>query len=149
MLALSQRDPRWAQAKLGNSFLTVGRFGCTTACLSMVSDYFGSFVSPLDLAKNQKLYNLRGEVIWKELNFKTMKFVQRMRGRNDPAILASLKDPNGAVILQVNYGQHWIVPLRKTLFLKDFLCNDPWTGRTCAALADYKNITGSAHFVRK
>lgn len=157
MIILSQRDPRWAQKHLGASSLTVGRYGCTTSCISMLSDYFGCYKSPLELAQEINLYTKPGNplgeglVIWEYLNkiFKGMAFDHRQRGRFDQDIMLSLKDPNKACILQVDNGQHWVVALGKTLFRNDYRIADPWFGDKRTALGTYRNITGSAHFVRK
>ena len=43
MIKLSQRDPQWGDLKLGESNLTINRWGCTTTALSMLSDYFQSY----------------------------------------------------------------------------------------------------------
>lgn len=149
MIYLSQRDARWATWLLGKSKLTVGRFGCTTTCISMISDLFQGFVAPKDLAKDENLYTTNGLIIWGNLNLPTMKFVKRLRYRNDQEIRNSLNGANTAVILEVNYGQHWVVAVRKTWWKNDYVIVDPWTGRVGDAISDYKNITGSAHFARK
>lgn len=149
MIYLSQRDPRWSTWLLGKSKLTVGRFGCTTTAISMLSDYFGGFVAPKDLAKDENLYTTGGLIIWGNLNLPTMKFVKRLRYRNDTEIQKSLNNLNEGVILEVDYGSHWIVAVRKNLWRTDYICVDPWTGKVCNAIGDYKNITGSAHFTRK
>lgn len=148
MIYLSQRDPRWSTWLLGKSKLTVGRFGCTTTCISMLSDFFGSFIAPKDLAKDESLYTYGGLIIWENLNIPNMQFVKRLRYRSDSEIQKSLNGLNTAVILEVDYGSHWIVAVRKTWWKLDYLCIDPWTGKMCTAIGDYKNITGSAHFKR-
>lgn len=155
MQYLSQRDLRWASTKLGNSTLTVGRYGCTTVCISMLSDYFGSPMTPNQIANSKTWYTNDGLILWNMLSFKKMKVerlangnVKRLFGRDDAEIKKSLDDPNKGVILQVNDGAHWILPIRKTWFTNDYHCVDPWTGKTCTAIGDYKNITGSAHFMR-
>lgn len=148
MRYLSQRDPRWAATKLGGSALTVGRFGCTTTCLSMLSDYFGHWLDPASIAEHRDWYTKGGLVIWGKLAMPGMQHVGRLRYRSDTSIMRSLKNPNLAVMLEVNYGAHWVVAVRKTFFGTDYLCIDPWTGKVCTAVGDYKNITGSAHFQR-
>jgi hypothetical protein len=145
---LSQRNPNWAEKRIGASTLTLGRWGCTTTCVSMLSDYFGHFETPAQIASVKSYFTLNGLIIWKNLNIPGMKFFWRYYGRNDTAIRLSLSGPNSAVMLQVNNGQHWIVVLRKTWFKNDYLCVDPWNAKTCTAIADYKNITGSSHFIR-
>jgi len=68
--------------------------------------------------------------------------------RDDKKIQEYLKDPNKAVILQVDNGSHWIVALRPTILGKDYVCADPWTGKKCLAIKDYHNITGATYFHR-
>lgn len=146
MKLITQRDPLWSTIKLGRSSLTIGRYGCTTCCISMVSDHFGKYVSPDKIARNEGNYTSGGLIIWGNLNLQGMKFVKRLRLYSFDEVMKSLNDPNQAVLLEVNHGQHWIVAMRKMWLKKDFICADPWTGKTCAALGDYYNITGSAHF---
>lgn len=148
MQILSQRDSKWSSQKLGASNLTVGRYGCTTTCISMLSDYFGCYASPLVLASNPKNYTKDGLVIWGAFHFFTMKFEKRLFGRNDTAIQESLKNPRKAVMLQVNDGAHWVVAIRKTLFGNSYIVADPWNGDKCNVIKRYKNITGSAHWLK-
>jgi len=146
MVYLSQRDGRWAEKTLGASKLTIGRYGCTTTCISMLSDFFGKFQDPAKIAAHREFYTPDGLVQWPKLAIPGMKFVWRGTGRNDSYIREAINDKNGAIILQVNFGQHWIVAVRKMWLSNDYICIDPWTGKTCAAIGDYKNITGFAHF---
>lgn len=148
MQYLSQRDPRWSQVKLGASPLTVGRYGCTTTAMSMLTSYFGLCQWPDKIAKVASNYTPQGLVIWKNLKFDAMRFSQRLYGRNDKAIQESLKDPNKAVILEVDNGQHWVVALRKTILGNDYVILDPWTGKKTTACGTYHNVTGSAHFIK-
>ena len=149
MIYLSQRDQRWSQVKLGQSSLTVGRYGCTTTCISMLSDYFGCLVYPDAIAKNVYNYTKDGLVIWEALKFAKMRFAQRVQGRpSDSLIQACLKDPDKAIILQVDNGQHWVVALSKNFFGNDYTVLDPWTGKKCNAMSVYKNITNAAIFQR-
>lgn len=114
----------------------------------MLSDYFNCFKSPLQIATDTQNYTIDGLIIWKNLSFPKMKFVYRDYGENDAMINDALKDPNKAVMLQVNNGQHWVVAIRKTLFGKDYVCVDPWDGKKCLAKKKYHNITGSARFCK-
>ncbi len=150
MTLLSQRDPAWAQTLLGSSKCTVGRYGCTTTSISMLSDYFGSFVTPKELASSVLKYTTDGLILWPSVdNIKHMRFNQRIYKRDDAVIQACLKDPNLACILQVNHGQHWVVALRKTLFGNSYIVADPWSGDKCDVISRYHNITGIATFSRK
>lgn len=112
----------------------------------MLSDYFGQYAAPDVICGHKDWYTTAGLVLWKNVKIPRVQFTERVYGYNKAKILASLNDKNGGVLLQVSNGQHWIVAVRKTWLKDDFLCVDPWTGKTCSALGDYSNITGSAHF---
>lgn len=148
MQYLSQNDKRWSHLKLGKSSLTMGGWGCTTTCISMLSDYFKCYVSPDLIAGNPTNYTPGGLIIWNALNFTKMRFKWRSYGRNDDLIKACLKDPNRSIMLEVNHGQHWVVAISKNLIGNDYTVLDPWTGKKCNVLATYHNITGAAEFVR-
>lgn len=143
MIVISQRDPQWAQIKLGNSPLTVGRFGCTTSCISMIADYFKCYKNPIEIQDFIK-YTPDGLVIWESFHLGQMKFEKRLRTRNDAEIQKSLNDPKKAVILEVD-NCHWVVALGKIPFTNIYRIADPWTGTKRTTLA-YRNITGSSHF---
>lgn len=146
MRILSQRDPLWAQLPLGASKLTVGRFGCTTTCISMLSDYFGCFRTPAQIARVIEYYTGGGLIIWKKLGFSLMAFERRLHGRDDVEIHRALKDPKRAVILEVNNGAHWVVALRSTLIGNSYIVADPWDGTKVDVIKRYHNITGAAYF---
>ena len=129
--------------------LTVGRFGCTTTCISMLSDYFGCYKNPIELAHNVGNYTNDGLVLWENFRFDRMKFVRRVYGRNDTLIQEALKDEDKGVILQVNDGAHWVLPIKKNLIGNDYTIVDPWDGKKKNCLNTYRNITGSAFFARK
>lgn len=159
---LSQRDPRWSNIKLGGGNLTVGRYGCTTTCLSMLSDFFGCYQDPGQIATNLKNYVPNdSNISWTGLDFPTFSFRWRegnmlSKNPNDvnieviKAYLANVNEKyadDRAVILEVSDGSHWVVGLWET-YDKDILAIDPWTGRTCEVFKDYKNITGASLFVK-
>lgn len=148
MKFLSQRDPRWAEKKLGASSLTIGRYGCTTTCCSMLSDYFGCYTSPDQIAAHKDWYTPEGLVLWIRFKFEKMKFTWRDYKRDDAKIKEALKDPNQAVILQVDNGSHWVVALSATWFGNSYMIADPWDGTKCDVIKRYKNITGAAFFQR-
>lgn len=148
MIYLSQRDPKWVNEKLGQSSLTVGRYGCTTTCISMLSDYFGCYKSPIVLAHNVANYTKEGLVIWQNLSFPKMKFVKRTFGENMAEIVSAMKDNDRAVMLNVSDGAHWVVGLSKKLLGNDYVMLDPWTGAKGSVKAVYRNVTGAAFFER-
>ena len=103
---------------------------------------------PDKIASHADWFTKDGLVLWSKLNL-PMKFVWRQYGRNDAKILESLKNPNGACLLQVGNGSHWVLPIRKTWFKNDYVIVDPWGGRMGVACGDYGNITGSSHFIKR
>ena len=159
MEGISQLDPRWASQKLGASQLTCAGYGCTTCCISKISEEFGCYKSPLELARRKENYTKDGLVLWKafDANFDgKMRFVWRGYGplgagkisamTDFSPILNALQNPDKRVIIQVNNGAHW---------LKLNVCNggrfmamDPLGGKECDAVKKYKNITGYAIFER-
>ncbi len=149
MILLSQQDPRWAGVTLGNSRFTIGRYGCTTTAISMLSDYFKCFQSPDAIAKTYAKYTLDGLIIWDSISLSRMAFETRIRARDDKSIQQSLKDPNRAVILNVNNGNHWVAAVSKVLLGNDYWVFDPWLGKKVKACATYKNIVGSTSFKTK
>lgn len=149
MQQLSQRDQRWGAVRIGPTHLTVHDKGCTLTCVSMLSDYFGEFMPPDKIARLPGLFDSTGRIIWSVLPkyFHKFKPVVRVQGRSDVRIKTSLVDPKQACILQVRNGAHWVLPVRGTQPAGDYICDDPWTGGKCQAIRDYKNISGSEHFV--
>lgn len=144
MLYLSQRDPQWASVRLGASNLTMGRYGCTTTCISMLSSYFGNYKTPPSIAKNRTWYTPDGLVIWANIKIANMIFVGRVRQFDERLANEYLRDPNKAVMFEVNNGQHWVVAIKKKLIGSDYVAVDPWDGRQCNVLQKYHNITGMA-----
>lgn len=157
MLYLKQRDPRWTAVKMGMSNLALGRWGCTTTVVAMISDDFGCYKSPPELAHNANNYTPDGLILWNNLN-KTfegqMRFVWRgygAKGKYTPVtdfspILKALANPRQRVALEVDNGNHWVKLVRKTLLTRDWTIIDPYYGDECEALARYGNITGYAIF---
>jgi len=146
MTSYSQRDPKWANVKLGQSNLTMGRYGCTTTCIADLSTYFGNSFTPLQAVETIK-YTPDGLILWQSCKFASFGFERREYGRNDTNIQSVLKDPNRAVILNVASGSHWVVCTGKTFF-NIYKIADPWLG-DFADMQRYKNdITGAAYFKR-
>ena len=144
---LCQRNPSWSEQKIGASQLTLGKYGCTTTSLSELSFYFGCPLTPPQIAKNIDWYTPEGLVIWRNLKFTNFTFEKRLNSRIDAAINESLKDPDKAVMVEVE-GRHWLTVIGKTFWGNDWKAIDPWFGGTCNVLQRYKYISGSSHFKR-
>ena len=146
MESFSQRDPRWAAAKLGQSPLTIGRYGCTTTCIANLSTYFGDNLNPLQISQAIK-YTPDGLVLWPSCKFARFAFWFREYGRNETNIKNALADPNLAVILQVANGTHWVVVTGKpNFFNRHFKIADPWFGDRSDMRRYGDSITGAAYF---
>lgn len=145
MKILCQRDPMWASLKLGVSNLTCARFGCTTTSISMLSDYFGCYKSPGELASNKNYYTRDGLILWSATSFACFRHAKRLYGYNATEIDISLKDPNKAVILEIWNKSHWVVAIKRDLF-GNYVIADPWDGKKKTIKA--KDITGSSHFIK-
>lgn len=143
MVILGQRDYRWSGIRLTPSKLTCGRYGCTTTCISMLSDYFKCFRMPSEVIGTNIKYTKDGLIMWEAINFPKFAFEKRVRTFDPSAIQVSLKDPKKAVILEVDHS-HWVVALSKNLF-GGYNIADPWTGKK-STTRSYRAVTGSAHF---
>jgi len=155
---LSQRDARWATTLMGGGNLTVGRYGCTTTCISMLTDYFKCKQSPKEIALNKNNYIKNDSNInWMTLDFPTFSFRWREGSyfSETPLDMEMIKsymvkgtqgNPDRAVLLEVDNHSHWLLGLWP--IGDDILAVDPWTKKTCEVLKEYKNITGAALFVR-
>ncbi len=108
MQSYSQRDPRWANLKLGTSGLTIGRYGCTTTGIADLSTYFGDNLTPYQIA-NLIQYTAGGLILWDTCHFQTFGFWFREQSRVDRNIQNALADPKLAVLLNVAHGSHWVV----------------------------------------
>lgn len=145
MISFSQRDPKWSNEKLGQSTLTVGRFGCTLTSICDLSTYFGDNFNPLEGVKKIQ-FTKDGLILWNSCKFGHFAFERREYGRNDANIDKALKDPNGAVILNVANGSHWVVATGHSGTLYKIF--DPWLGDASTMKRYNNNITGAAYFKR-
>lgn len=145
MISYSQRDPQWAEKKLGTTNLTLGRFGCTITSIADLASYFGDNLTPPQVADICK-FTPGGLLIWTTCKFGHFQFERREFNRHDVNIKAAIADPNRAVILQVANGSHWVVATSPSI-MGIYNIADPWLGDR-STVRRYGNITGSAYFRR-
>lgn len=146
MVKLSQRDSRWASHRMLPSTLTIGRYGCTTTCISMLSDWYGHFRTPNIMASMHIPYTQDGLIIWGGMKLQGFNFQKRLKTTDHKAIQESLKGKDTSVILEVDHC-HWVVALSRVPFTNTYRIADPWDGKVKLSTA-YKKVTGSAHFTR-
>lgn len=147
MTYFSQRDPRWADDKLGASKIDMHHYGCTTTCIAMLTTYFGCPTFPDAIARLKRNYTKDGLIIWGNLSFSCMKWDWREYGYSALKVQQALNHPDRAVILEINNHKHWVVAARRSFFGDSYVCVDPWTGKKITV--DAKDITGSSFFSRK
>lgn len=141
---LSQRDPRWASDKLGNSNLTIGSHGCLVTCLAMAVG-----VTPAEF--NRRLREVGGFtgalVYWKmvEVAYPQLDYYKFIDCRYVPAPLNEIDAMLALGIpveVEVDFNpdtafvdQHWILIIGKAG--DDYIANDPWTGERISFRAKY------------
>lgn len=125
MIILSQRDPRWSFKTIGKSKSTIGAYGCTITCLSMLSDWYGCFKDPAWMAKYITFQV--DKVIWSSIaNVLCFKFVWRFYKYDEGRILPALNGKTTSCLLQVR-GNHWVVGIKKVGSY--YWIADPWDGK--------------------
>ncbi len=106
---LRQTDSRWKDKKLGNSRATIGGYGCTLTCLSMLHSFeTQATVTPDVMASKYLKFNGSGCVVWqsvKDLGY-TVKSYKKV---NLAGLYELLKD--GPVIIGGKNSKttHWVI----------------------------------------
>jgi hypothetical protein len=144
----SQRNPAWANAKIGST--TLGKEGCTVTSSANVAGWYGLVNNPSWWASNLK-FTAEGKILWGSFNLLPIPFKFEWRHYEGagliPAIKEALKNPKKVVIVEIRHS-HWVAG---TSFLLNVLTAiDPWTLPT-ARKTFYGSgyITGCAVFVKK
>ena len=127
---LWQRDPRWKDIKLGNSYLTLGSDGCLVTVLSMVAgvtpDVFNARLKEVGGFDGPRVY-------WQMVDdaFPDLEYVTAYDCYYIPAPLDLIDDLlsrgiSVPVHVLLNGLQHWVLITGKTV--DDYVINDPWYG---------------------
>lgn len=150
---LSQRDPRWANKKLGFSNYTIGSHGCTITSLTMLLNYLGYAETPdtvnntlktlgnYDRLKNPKGAFQNALLVWANIQrvYPKLKFVWRGLNYDNVKVAWYVYVKSLPVMVEVNAAKigaprHWV------LFKGGRIANDPWTGKEIAT--NYYPLTG-------
>jgi hypothetical protein len=128
---------------LGDSGLTMARYGCiTTAITSGYDSLFNSFTSPAQCV--QKLeYTDGGLLIWESLKNINLKLIKRIQGRNDVEMQKALSANGQFCVIQVN-NNHWLLLIGRKLPLLGYKVFDPLYGDFCYTKRYRNNISGCA-----
>ena len=143
MTKYGQRDPRWKDKKIGKSSSSIGSYGCTITCLSMLAD-----ITPDEF--NTRLTAVNGYqvdlVIWSKIKEAIPKLEFEWRGYqyDNDKVKQAIAD-YGACLVEVDFDgsiatprdRHWV------LYIGNGRMYDPWTGGECAT-SKYPIATGYA-----
>lgn len=141
MIYPSQLDERWRGTFLGKSRCTCGRYGCTSTCVCCLTSFYGKYISPdvlirEDIYTHKKAYPKleEGLILWAKLNEALekhgipMKWIWRKYHVESFAELKDIvKHPTKSAILNIAYGKHWVTLLNYDLF-RTVVVHDPWLG---------------------
>ena len=152
----SQRNPHWAQEQLGHGSATIGSWGCLMTCMAMALTAFGQRMTPPELNESLKeLGNdgFRGSSV----QFIGPSYIGQLSYKGNVASWPELADDNAIwtgehpieridnalaeghiVLAQVdstpnnglfdsNIDQHWVIIVKRTPELDDYLIIDPLT----------------------
>jgi len=122
MTPLSQRDPRWADIKLGTSDKTISTHGCTITCLAMMAGTTPDVVNNRLLAV--KGYADKNLIIWTKIDeaLPNLHFVFRHYVYNNEDVkgnLPCLVEVDGS---RIGGKRHWVLYTGNQQML------DPWYG---------------------
>jgi ABC-type bacteriocin/lantibiotic exporter with double-glycine peptidase domain len=134
MKIISQRATLWQKETIGKTQLTIGRFGCTITCLSMLSSVYGPYITPPVLAKKLN-FTKDGRILWPSID-KVLGYKFKWRGYGKP------KDSKVPLLLEVDHA-HWVVGKEKKGDV--YVIHDPWDGVETTS-SRYAKITGYAEF---
>lgn len=147
MKILCQKNPEWSNAKIGKTNLTIREKGCLIVSLSMLSSWYGQYLSPSYLAKNLKFTD-SGLLIWKSIDgVMPMKFIYRYYHSDDKKIKEILFSKDNACVLQVN-GNHWVVLVGYSKMF-GYKIADPIDGKVKYLSSTNYDITGFSELTRK
>lgn len=143
-----QTNPEWKDVKMGKSNCSLGRFGCTTCSICMISSKFGAHLPP-PVAAGKYVYTIDGLLDWSASDFSPLKFVARVRGYDEKRLKEWLKDSNNTAIINVKNRWipfHWVAADRFSIIgLNGF---DPIDGMPLRLKRKYE-ILGFALFSRR
>lgn len=146
----SQNDPSWKNYKLGYSTLKMSSYGCTTSAICTLASWFGDKITPGQLCRQGFCYTNGGLIIWKQLEnvFSKIKFLYRYYSFKEEIVDEYLvKNPDTAVLLNVDKGYHWVAALSKTK--TGYKCSDPYPYPSKIRTYKMSDIEGFAVLIKK
>lgn len=96
---LSQRDPQWNRSKLGNGTVSIGGYGCVLVSATMLCNFYGKDITPLDLNDLMKenggfVGSTKNLFDWQTLTsiYPDIKWEGRQNFQNIEADIANIRD---------------------------------------------------------
>jgi hypothetical protein len=153
VVAYSQRDPRWANVRLGASAYTMGGAGCAVTSVAMLASAVNKDFTPLDMVTWLNAnggFTSGGLLYWsKAAQAATgLTYVNYHIWRSVAADLPILRGAldKGPQVIQVDFkpattvlDSHFVVALSLTQDGQDINIIDPWTGGRGTLLGLYAN----------
>jgi hypothetical protein len=152
---LCQRNPLWANERLGNSpdisghpgvpQYTIGMYGCALVSLTMLLNYVGYSETPKTVNDTLKAHNgFQGALlVWGAVQraYPKVKFISRNTQYNNAKVWWQINVKRMPVMVQVSGAKiggfyHWVI------FCGSQTCNDPWYGTPLST--SYYPTIGSA-----
>lgn len=149
LLFLKQGDQQWANVWIGKTNYTLKKVGCTTTAISVLTAWYGRYVTPAKLAR-LLTYNSNAEIIWKSINdVCPFDFVWRYYQYDKAKLLEILYSDDNSAIVRVPYAgaAHWLAMIGYDA-KRGFIAIDPLYGDSCFVFERYGSINGFAEFKR-
>ena len=139
MINISQKDSRWGCFRIGETNLSIARWGCTICSLCMALGALQNrFVNPKNAATYWE-FNGRGEILWAQTKFNGMEFVKRYYGFNVGVMKRAVDSPEQVVVAEVNRN-HWVYVCG--MENSEPMIIDPIDGKRYEKLPSKYDITG-------
>lgn len=148
LIFLKQGDSSWGNVTIGNTSYTLGKFGCLITSISMLTYWYGKYITPDKLAKSLS-FTQQGELYWNSIDeVCPFTFVYRYYRYDKTKLLQILTSKDNAAVVRVPYAgaSHWLVLIGYNY--RGWKCIDPLRGDVCYA-SRYGNINGFAEVSRK
>lgn len=151
VIGYSQRDPRWANVRLGTSAYTMGAAGCAVTSVAMLASAVDPAFTPLDMVtwlNSNGGFTSGGLLYWSKAAQAVtgLAFVNYHVWRSVSADLPVFRDAlaRGPQVLQVDFkpatavlDSHFVLALGLTAAGFDVDIIDPWTGARGTLLGLY------------
>ena len=150
---LEQDSPLWGKVTIGNTPYELEDFGCLITDLSMLSYWYGKYLTPAQLAKKLK-FNSNGEFLWNSMNgVCPFNFVYRYYSRDIEKIKSILFSANNACVVRVFYDKykksyHWLTVIGYDQKSGKIIGADPIDGQRVFIEDKYGKINGFAEVTR-